>query len=64
MSRTQDALTYRAPRTQQEAFGPYTDHSLHAAPSDPMAWQERLILWVCVATVIVVSLMACAGWLK
>lgn len=64
MSRAQDTLTYRAPRTQQEAFGPYTDHHLYAAPSAPMGWQERLILWACAATVIIVLLMALAGWIK
>ena len=62
MSRTQDKLTYRAPRTLQQAFGPYTDYKLDYRYDDrPMDWQDELILWACALTILAVVLLVLGG---
>ena len=66
MSRAQDEITYRAPRTLQQAFGPYTDDNLtdqkgYRYVDPPLDWQDELILWGCAITVLAVVLLALGG---
>lgn len=44
----QDPLTYRYPRTMQEAFGPYTDNTLYPLQEETkMDYQDKAILVAC-----------------
>lgn len=59
--KTYDPLTYRHPRTLDEAFnerGPVID------PNDPpMDWQDKLVLWGSLVAALVFIAGAVAGWL-
>lgn len=63
MNRTQDQLTYRAPRTQQEAFGPYTSRDLYSPP-EPMPRSDKIVLWGCTLSLVSLLVMGLLGWLK
>lgn len=59
-----DPLTYRHPRTMQEAFGPNTDHTLHPMEEEktPMSTQDKIIMAVSgIAAVICAIVIAFGG---
>lgn len=47
------------PRTLEEAFGPHCRKQIGDAPR--MDWQDKLVLWACVATVVVVVALSILG---
>lgn len=57
-----DMLTYRHPRTVQEAFGPYTDNSFYE-PVQPYALHDKIILVILIAVLVLVPLGAYFDWL-
>lgn len=57
-----DMLTYRHPRTVQEAFGPYTDSSFYE-PVQPYALHDKIILILFAVVLIGVLLAAYLGCL-
>lgn len=63
MSRTQDPLTYRAPRTLQEAFGPYTSDAIEYEEVEQFDWQDRVVLTGCTAAGFALMVMLLCGWL-
>jgi len=46
------------PRTQQEAFGPYTSHQIDE-PVTPYDWQDRVIIVAGILTIIGLIAIAC-----
>lgn len=53
-----DLLTYRYPRTMQQAFGPYTDNVLHES-TQPYALHDKIILVLFAITIVGVLLTTC-----
>jgi hypothetical protein len=59
-----DTVTYRHPRTMQQAFGPYADGSQLETEYNTMPREDKLVLAVCAVAAIVLVAMVLAGWLK
>jgi len=53
--------TRKYPRTMQEAFGPYTDYRLAYKHVDRMHKHDKIVLWGCAITVVVVVGLRVAG---
>lgn len=64
MSRAEDPLTYRAPRSMQEAFGPYTDHQIQNPEKPPLHPNDKVTLIACAVALICSTGLWSLGLLK
>jgi hypothetical protein len=59
-----DMLTYRSPRSLNDAFPHSAEYGAAIErPCETFQQQERVVVWACAAAVVALVLMAAWGWL-